>query len=240
MAGVNRQRPAVSVLRELRASLAAVRAGARQLTAAERRISSALGSKITDASPHLSVFCRALETAFRHGLHDDAVPFFLVVKALAEETPRERGLTALIKHVVNQIDGLPSLQTNQGRGRYFLRFVRRIFDARLNSSLSQMLPRPRLGQLSGDVNAQLEGNQLLVRWINSLNTISLAHFRYRPDSVLLCNPKESIMELFPHLELLRFDLYLGNKAFLDFGWEMPIYKKWGRTLFHQQIMAQFV
>ena len=48
---------------------------------------------------------------------------------------------------------------------------------------------------------------------------------YRPDSLLLRTPHESVMEIFPSLELLHFDLYLGNRGFLDFGWELPVYKK---------------
>ncbi len=59
----------------------------------------------------------------------------------------------------------------------------------------------------------------------SLRTWKEAPDWYQNDSVLLRTPHESVMEIFPALELLHFDLYLGNRAFLDFGWELPIYKK---------------
>ena len=51
-------------------------------------------------------------------------------------------------------------------------------------------------------------------------------FPPRLDALVLRSPKESILEIFPLLELLHFDLYLANRGFLDQGWELLIYKKY--------------
>lgn len=66
-------------------------------------------------------------------------------------------------------------------------------------------------------------------WLSSL-VMSLRTWKevsafYDPDALLLKNPNESVMSACPQLDVLHFDLYLGNRGFLDFGWELPVYKR---------------
>jgi hypothetical protein len=35
------------------------------------------------------------------------------------------------------------------------------------------------------------------------------------EALILRSPKDSLMEIFPMLDLVRFDLHLANKSFLD-------------------------
>ncbi|KAK0048473.1 hypothetical protein Bpfe_022088 [Biomphalaria pfeifferi] len=153
------------------------------------------GGKILDTNPRLIPMCRTLEDIFRLGLQTHHRHWFTkpdywnVLSKLGEKAGPG------LYHIIKFVKGNAKTDTDQGRGRLFIRACL------LKKDLVTLVKKLR------------EDNPFLQMWYDSSTSIL-------NNDIL----SEILLSLLAEVQNIPFSLYLKNASFLDETWEMGEYR----------------